>query len=182
MAGMMRVCLDMEFTGLHQNTTPISIGLVTEDALTFYGVFNDYDGTQVNDWIQENILANTEPSWKPALRVNGNRKAVAAALRAWLESLGPVEVWIDVGAYDWVLFCELLGGGTNCLPDNVYYIPFDLATLLKIGGIDPDVSRAELSGMKIKGHNALDDAMMLRSIVKTLMSYMPHSLPSMRQG
>ena len=39
----MKVFFDTEFTGLHRNTTLISIGLVSEDGRTFYAEFNDYD-------------------------------------------------------------------------------------------------------------------------------------------
>ena len=42
----MKVWFDTEFTGLHKNTTLISIGLVTENGKTFYAEFTDYDESQ----------------------------------------------------------------------------------------------------------------------------------------
>ena len=54
----MRLFFDMEFTGLRQNTTPISLGIISEDGKKFYAEFIDFDWEQVNDWIQENVLDN----------------------------------------------------------------------------------------------------------------------------
>lgn len=52
----MKVFFDTEFTGLHQGTTLISIGLVAESGEEFYAEFNDYDASQINDWIDINVL------------------------------------------------------------------------------------------------------------------------------
>ena len=53
----MLLFFDMEFTGLRQNTTPISIGIVSEDGKKFYAEFTDYDESQCNDWIKENVTS-----------------------------------------------------------------------------------------------------------------------------
>jgi len=37
---MTRIFFDTEFTGLHKDTTLISIGLIAEDGRTFYAEFN----------------------------------------------------------------------------------------------------------------------------------------------
>ncbi|MEM9008289.1 MAG: 3'-5' exoribonuclease [Cyanobacteria bacterium P01_F01_bin.86] len=163
----MRIFFDTEFTGLHQNTRLISMGLITEDERTFYAEFNDYDETQLNEWLRENVVpylqfreANTV---MPELnlehhKMKANRSAVAKVLAAWLAQFESVEMWADYPAYDWVLFCDLFGGSFR-LPQGIGYNPFDVATLLKIAGIDPHVDRkvfAGLSGMNL--HNALDDA------------------------
>ena len=54
----MKIFFDTEFTGLHQNTTLISIGLVSERGKTFYAELTDYDQTQLNDWLKDNVIAN----------------------------------------------------------------------------------------------------------------------------
>lgn len=54
----MLLFFDMEFTGLRQNTTPISLGIVSEDGKKFYAEFVDFDFNQVNDWITKNVLDN----------------------------------------------------------------------------------------------------------------------------
>jgi len=51
------------------------------------------------------------------------------------------------------------------IPDNIYYIPFDLATLLELKGVDPDIDREKFAEM-VDGqnkHNALWDAKITKS-------------------
>ena len=55
---LMKIFFDTEFTGLHQKTTLISIGLISEDGSTFYAEFTDYDKSQIDDWIEKNVIAN----------------------------------------------------------------------------------------------------------------------------
>jgi hypothetical protein len=154
----MRIFLDCEFTGLHQNTTLISIGCATEEGQTFYMELTDYDQTQVDDWMRENVIAHLTGENE------GTQGRVAGRLRAWLSGFARVEMWSDCLAYDWVLFCELFGGAFF-IPENVYYIPFDLATLLAVKGIDPDINREEYSGITsgAQKHNAGWDAMVIRA-------------------
>lgn len=52
----MKLFFDLEFTGLRKNTTPISIGIVSEDGKKFYAEFVDYDRGQCDDWILENVI------------------------------------------------------------------------------------------------------------------------------
>jgi hypothetical protein len=60
------------------------------------------------------------------------------------------------------LFCDLFGGAMN-IPNNIYYIPFDLSTYLKVFDKDPDVNREEFAGIEGKKHNALHDAKVIRA-------------------
>jgi hypothetical protein len=171
----MKVFFDTEFTGLHQATTLISIGLVSESGCTFYAEFTDYDESQIDEWLQENVIHNLTLQGESILsliqnkeyddygkaRIIGNKSLIVARLEDWLSQFETIEMWSDCLAYDWVLFCELFGGGAECLPRNVYYIPFDICTLFKVKGIDPDIKRTDFSEMKDgKSHNALFDAKM----------------------
>ena len=54
------VFLDTEFTGEHATATLVSIGLCTLDGRSFYATFNDYDETQITDWLRENVLVRIE--------------------------------------------------------------------------------------------------------------------------
>jgi hypothetical protein len=175
-----KVFFDTEFTGLHQSTTLISIGCVSEDGQEFYAELTDYDSGQVDDWLQENVIDNLILQGENTLslvqkyddhnkaRVLGNTKLVASRLKDWLSQFDSVEVWSDTLAYDWVLFNQIFGHAFN-IPDNVYYIPFDIATLLKVKGVDPDISREKfaygeyLQEMKNKKHNALWDAQVIKA-------------------
>lgn len=170
----MEIFFDLEFTGLHQHTTPISLGLVAKNGRTFYAEFTDYDRSQVNEWIEQNVIANLVHTNSPVSPegyvmkgantvVVGERWTVADRLREWLESFEePTEMWGDVLTYDWMLFVQLFGHGLS-LPNCVYYIPFDISTLLKARGIDPDINREQFSGRAVlmgpkDKHNALWDA------------------------
>ena len=60
-----KIFFDTEFTGLHQKTTLISIGLISECGKSFYAEFNDYDFNQVDDWLKENIPFQLQIATKP---------------------------------------------------------------------------------------------------------------------
>ena len=52
----MKIYFDTEFTGLHKDTTLISIGLVSECGKTFYGECYDYDENQI-DTVKNALLS-----------------------------------------------------------------------------------------------------------------------------
>lgn len=163
---------DMEFTNLHQHTTLISLGIVSDDGAEFYAEFTDYDQAQLNDWLREHVMANLYLS-KPfertsnATSVKGDTKFILGHLQEWIDDQGKVEIWSDCLAYDWMLFCELFGGALS-IPKSIYYIPFDLCTLFKIKGIDPDEKREEFAEMTGSKHNALHDARVIKACVEKL--------------
>jgi hypothetical protein len=170
---MTNLFLDTEFTGLHQNTTLISIGLVAETGQTFYAECTDYDISQVNDWIQENVINNlvladyTHNVNLNEFTIKGDKEAVKDALTHWLSQFDQMEIWSDCLAYDWVLFCQLYNGAFG-VPKNVFYIPFDISTMFKLKGIDPDISREEFTkdvfqDATMSKHNALHDAFVIKA-------------------
>lgn len=176
----MKIFFDTEFTGLHQNTTLISIGCIAEDERQFYAEFDDYDRTQVDDWIQKHVINNLTFDPKATycsesgsiFEMSGSFKNVADNLKMWLSTYSFCEMWSDTLAYDWVLFNQLFGHAFN-IPDNVYYIPFDISTVFKIKGIDPDINREDFVGMKNnnKKHNALHDAKVIKMCYDKLINY-----------
>ena len=166
-----KVFFDSEFTGLHQNTTLISIGLVSECGKTFYAEFSDYDSSQVDDWLRKNVIEKLRYNGTSQFLYNvdgnssykGTSENIKEKLVIWLAQFENVEMWSDCLSYDWVLFCQLFGHAFN-IPDNVYYIPFDICTLFKAEGIDPDISREGYSELKATAdkHNALWDARVIK--------------------
>ena len=56
---MINLYFDTEFTGLHKDTTLISIGIVSASGESFYAEFNDFADYQITPWIEENVLSNT---------------------------------------------------------------------------------------------------------------------------
>lgn len=168
-----KIFLDTEFTGLHQNTTLISIALVAENGDEFYAEFIDYDKSQITEWLEENVLrkllhsplAINTSEILSKMYLSGNAKTISLLLKAWLIRFESIEIWADVLAYDWVLFCELFGGAFG-IPENIFYAPFDLSTFFRLKGIiqpvnkyQNDVSRFDFVGIdKENQHNSLADA------------------------
>lgn len=192
---MIKLYFDTEFTGLHPGTTLMSIGIVSDNGDSFYAELTDYDYSQVDNWIQENVVDNfildipntpgelvTFNADDGVLRISlkGDTDTITVALEKWLEhiaggrayqdTLKPVklngdpvfELWSDVMHYDMVLLHNLWGHAFK-VPSCLYYIPCDLATLMRCNGVNPDTNREGFAyggnvpphGIK---HNALWDA------------------------
>jgi hypothetical protein len=184
-----KLFFDFEFTGLHQKTTPISLGIMSEQGHSFYAEFSDYDSGQLNQWIIDNVMPHLSEKAKiksgsfetvevsdKSFVVYGDKIRIANCLNGWIQQFESVEMWGDCLAYDWVLFCNLFGGALN-VPPNVYYIPFDLCTLFLQNDIDPNVDRIEWvkkqssfgSNLEGKKHNALFDASIIAQCVTTIL-------------
>jgi hypothetical protein len=148
-----RVFFDTEFTHLGKSCELLSIGLVSDCGKEFYAELNDYHDGNITDWVRENVLPHFTGENVVCKRV------LEIQLRNWFSQFDQVELWSDCMHYDMVLFQDIFGGAFNT-PSNIYYIPFDLSTLLKVVGVDPDMDRVILAGFKLppKKHNALYDA------------------------
>ena len=164
----MKLFFDTEFTGLHQKTTLLSIGIVDENGREFYRELDDYDESQLNDWLKENVIGNFLNEGSV------NRGILCDDLREWLRAYDygeQIEIWSDCLAYDWVLFCEIFGGAFE-VPKNIYYIPFDICTMMKLKGVDPDINREEYAfgdtPEVAQKHNALWDAQVIRACYENL--------------
>lgn len=187
MGKITKIFFDTEFTGLHQKTTLISIGLVSECGKSFYAEFTDYDRLQVDDWIQTNVIDKLilQHEQRKGIEyfgigqedsVIGDTATVRKWLETWLKQFPQVQMWGDCISYDWVLFCQIWGHAFN-IPNNIYYIPFDISTLLFKQLGDADYSRKKLAygdtyseyvGFKDKEHNALWDAKTIRECYKKI--------------
>lgn len=174
-----KIFMDCEFTGLHKDTTLISIGCVSDTHSTFYAEFTDYDKTQVHDddWLYNHVMRNLLFEDRDEQReetisivdniihvtMKSSTQYIVGALDRWFVLFDSIEMWGDCLAYDWILFCNIFGNAFQ-IPKNIYYIPFDLATLMKLKGVDPDISREQFAyneyfiEMRNQKHNALWDA------------------------
>lgn len=192
----MKLFFDTEFTGLHKDTTLISIGLVSEDNRIFYAELTDYDEKQCDDWIKENVLEHLytryprkveESLYIPNLHV-GNKYNIGIALKIWLKQFDYVELVSDVCHYDMVLLIDLFGDAFD-LPKNVcatcYDINQDIAKYYKITQAEAfDKSREEILYGNYKKicicgdkHNALYDAMVIRELYQIL-NHVNYDLPN----
>lgn len=161
----MRVFFDTEFTGLHKTTNLISIGITADDGQEFYAEIEDFDKKYISVWVKENVLKNLVG--KNVIK----KKELKDELTRWLDQFDKVEVWSDCLAYDWVLFCDIWGGAKH-VPAHVYYIPFDICTLMLAKGVDPDINREEFAGKVqfdyARKHNAMHDARVIKACHKRL--------------
>ena len=191
----MRLFFDFEFTGLRQFTTPISLGIVTEDTDGFYAEFTDYNQRHIDEWLQTNVIDHLlfddkEVGYKGRFKfkhsgkplnitgVKGNQAFVMTELKNWLR-LQLAETYNkrrrqqikfvgDVLAYDWVLLMELFGGALK-IPEYINYIPIDIATMFAVARINPDINREEFAGCEQKfKHNALWDSYVIRECYNDL--------------
>lgn len=173
----MKIFFDTEFTGLHKNTSLISLGMVDENGRSFYAEFTDYDKTQVDDWIQKNVINNLindsnkidyeSDNWV----VIGDKDFICTMLKKWLKDYDYVQLVSDVCHYDMVLFIDIFGTAFD-LPENVCPACYDINQLIaEYYGITLkaafDLSREEIIGDNtIDGdkHNALYDARVIKEI------------------
>lgn len=190
-----RIYFDTEFTGLHQNTTLISLGMISECGREFYAEFTDYDKSQIDDWLQENVINKLflekegptatkypleHPNHKNDWYFKGTKEKMMQGgyLEYFLKQFERIEIWSDCLSYDWVLFCQLWGHAFK-IPKNIYYIPFDICTTFKEKGLNPDFPREtfvfdEPELRKFTGdqkHNALWDARVIKACHEKLLTY-----------
>lgn len=169
-----KVYYDAEFTGLNRNTSLVSIGLVSESGAHFYAEFDDYDKSQVDQWLQDHVIVNllfnkeengcittrftdADERYHFDVDMRGSRSDVAKKLLEWFNSESAddtltIQMFCDCYAYDWVLICDLLSPDGNAMniPPYINYIPIDLSTALYMKDIDPDISREEFVGDQLE--------------------------------
>lgn len=169
---MNQLFFDTEFTGLHQKTTLISIGIVADNGKTFYAELTDYDQSQLDDWLRKNVIANLyleDDTYCNLTDMNvvfkGNSSDLRRNLLKWFSgNFDSVQMWSDCLAYDWVLFCQIFTHAFN-IPNQIYYIPFDICPLLLEKTGNANINREEYSEFKgnVKKHNALYDAEIIKA-------------------
>lgn len=168
-----KLFFDTEFTGLHQKTTLISIGIIAESGETFYAEFTDYDKTQVDDWIKDNVIANLQmidkikvsnSSWECWESDNGHYDnalefTLAKKDMKNFKCIGATPM-IKNRLEKWLAQFESVQIWSDCLaydwvlfcqifghafsiPKNIYYIPFDICPLLLLEENNADISREE---------------------------------------
>ncbi len=185
----MKLFFDTEFTGLHNDTTLISIGIIAENGQKFYAEFADYDESQCDDWIKENVLKHTILGGNDALAARlgedsnttvilGSKADIRYELDEWLKQFDSVQFVSDVCHYDFVLLIDIFGTAFD-LPKNVLAVCYDInQDIARHYGISDreafDKSRkdivSELCGQQIEGdkHNSLYDAEVIKAIYEEI--------------
>lgn len=185
----MKIFFDTEFTGLHKDTTLISIGLVSEDGKIFYGESYDFDREQVDTWIQENVIDHTsyikEISESSVMSVAldfmylvSTKEGLRNYLAEWFAQFDEeIELVSDVCHYDMVLLIDLFGSAFD-IPKNICPVCHDInQDIADFHGINAseafELSREailETHGIEIEGnkHNALYDAKVIQAVYNIL--------------
>lgn len=181
----MKLFFDTEFTGLHKDTTLVSIGIAAENGKRFYAEFSDYYESQCDNWIKENVLKHTILAGNDTLAerlgedsnttaVLGSKEDIRYELSEWLKQFDNVQFVSDVSHYDFVLLIDIFGTAFD-LPGNVsaacHDINQDIARHYGISEKEAfDKNRedivSELCGQQIEGekHNSLYDAEVIKAI------------------
>jgi len=161
----MKLFFDTEFTGLHKDTTLISIGIVSEDGRKFYAEFTDYDESQCNDWIKENVIKN--------LKLAGMGVGVSDT-----DENPPLRIVMG----DILLIDLLTNGGTALdLPENIsavcHDLNMDIARHFHVSDLEAfDMSREKIMNDLCKTedivtgnkHNSLYDAEVIKAIYEEI--------------
>lgn len=169
------VFINMQFTSLDSNCSPVSIGLVDMDGNSFYAEFETYDPMLMDPWAMQNlpsalIVANPSMTINADEVVIGDKDAVVMGLTRWFERYTSVELWGDAKDYAIVGFDELFGGWHN-RPTNINHTSYDITTYMRVKGVDPDISREEFVGETINGlrNNALYNARLIKAAYEKLL-------------
>jgi len=175
---MKLVFIDLEFTGEHAYTTPVSFGLVTLDDQELYITLNDYSEDQVTDWLRNNVLnkidANKSLTKKEAyIKISSFLKNYSKGEKIHCVSAGKGQ--------DMTLLEQLYHEGfpnlkyfhaLHCLPDYLNHSEhFDLHTIFYLAGIKEPYIREDYANLEIKNekHNALYDAKIVKECFLKLM-------------
>lgn len=143
---MTKIFFDIKFTGFHKLTTPISIGLYSEDGRSYYAEFSDFDKYQINERTKKftdylilegyNFISDYKPKDDSVL-VLGDHLLVKETLLDWLTPYkeNGIEMWGDGISFQWVIFISIFGNIYEA-PDYVLKNPMDLKTTLNICNIN----------------------------------------------
>ena len=141
-----KVFFDCEFTGLHQNTKLISIGLIADTEKQpniFYAESADGIAEALNDpWLERNVctklspldlqlVMSSDPKYTLVLSP-GDNILIKNKLKDWLDEVSNngeyhIQLYADVAHYDMILFQEIFGGAFG-VPSYVSAYVHDINT------------------------------------------------------
>ena len=119
---MINLYFDAEFTGLHKDTTLISIGIVSASGESFYAEFNDFADYQITPWIKENVLSNTVVKGENkelaelldkenTVFVVGSKYEVRESLLEWLKHFESIfnlcQMYLITILFYWLIFWQV---------------------------------------------------------------------------
>lgn len=145
----MRYFYDTEFIEDGSTIELVSIGIVAEDGREFYAVSTEFNASDANEWVRENVLSKlpraSHSAWKPLQQIRDEAHEFLTAGR------GTPELWAWVGAYDHVVFAQLWGDMAG-LPKDLPRYTRELKQYWQMAG------RPRLPKVPDGNHDALVDA------------------------
>lgn len=174
----MRYYLDCEFIDDGYKIDLISIGIVCEDGREFYAVSLDFDPSDANQWVRENVLPQLpgrnvytfDPETAPLLRRDNSFWLPTSMIKSKIldfcdpAKYGEPEFWAHYADYDWVCFCQLFGTMMD-LPEGYPMFCLDLQQWCHQLG-NPELP-PQLSGE----HSAIEDAKWNKQVWEFLDKY-----------
>ena len=178
----MIIFYDFEYTRMHQNTTPMSLGMVSYDGLhEFYIEFTDYDLEQIDDWLVENVLDkfilsemnnNTFKKTNNSFFFKGEKEWVVNhrfGLKNWFKSFNEKIIPASAGnSLDLVLLNSIMK--IKYIEDRPDYFDgwgIDVISIYRWEGFLPDGENFKELFLQKKistKHNALTDAHVVREM------------------
>lgn len=153
----MKYFIDTEFIEYPNTIELISIGIVNENNEKLYLISNEYNESNADDWVKDNVL----------IYVNKNEGISIAEIREKIVNFfgndDDIKIYMYYGAYDWVVFCWIFGKMID-LPKNFPMFFYDLKVMMieyeNFYNTFPENNNE---------HNALSDAMWNKEIYEYIM-------------
>ena len=152
----MKYWFDTEFIEDGKSIDLISIGIVAEDGREYYAENYDCRYDLACEWVRANVLAHLKrgETVKPYLKIRGE-------VQDFIGKDSP-EIWAYYADYDWVALCQLFGTMMD-LPKEWPMYCRDVKQLADF------VGNPNLPEQTSVTHNALEDALWVRSAYEFLM-------------
>ncbi len=152
----MKYFFDTEFIEKPCTIDLISIGIVSEDGRELYLESSDVDLSNVDPWIEKNVLTHLNNQGIPKTEIRDK-------VLAFIGDDPKPELWAYYADYDWVVFCWLFGRMID-LPKHFPMFCRDLKQVIE----EHDIPKSKLPPQPINAHNALADAIWLKDAYESL--------------
>jgi len=173
------VFFDTEYTNNGMIYELISMGFVTENDEKYYCELEVRDKSKISDWIKKNVISQLKNNPE-------NVQSAKTKLIKWFNKISKNKKirLISWGQFDLILLYSLWvtkKGKLNCwrytIPKKIYHANhIEMSTLFTVNNIKSNINRIKFSGIskKIKRHNSLSDALILKSCYKKLTIKLPN--------
>ena len=173
--------IDTEFTGEHGKTTLVSIGIVTLNNKKLYITLNDYNKSQVTPWLKKNVLSkinhkNSISSFEAYKKISKFLKSYAKNDKINIVSAGKIS---DISLLFDLYRYKKKNKNFHWLHDLPKYLNhnfhLDLNTMFYFANLNV-TNREKFANLKLKidKHNALYDAIIVRSCFIKALKFFPN--------